>query len=56
MSMFSREIAEARAELLDRGVPEVVDLLTAMDRELTRMAEKVKAFEAKEQVLQYGGF
>lgn len=55
-TIYTMRVKEARAELLDRGVPEVCDLLAAMERDNSRLTQRVKALETQLQEQKYGGF
>lgn len=55
-TIYTMRVKEARAELLDRGVPEVCDLLAAMERDNSRLTQRVKALETENQELRYGRY
>lgn len=55
-TIYTMRVKEARDELLDRGVPEVCDLLAAMERDNSRLAQRVRALETRLQKQKYGGF
>lgn len=49
-------VKEAIAELEDRGVPEVIELIRQMDRELREKTVELATLKAKLNEIEYGGF
>lgn len=47
---------DALVELEDRGVPEVIELIRQMDRELREASVELATLKAKLSEIEYGGF
>ena len=49
-------LRDALSELEDRGVPEVIELIRWMDREIREKSVELATLKAKLSEIEYGGF